>query len=401
VPHLSSRWVRRVTTSAILATVRLRQHARWPGPSGPCGATLSSGRPARRAAAWVRAAGLALLAQLVLLLAASQATAQPLDDSAPGDTAWALPGIARVGVVAAGVPRIAIAASGGYGYIEGLESQQGLNHRLLGVVAIAAAPLPWLEAGLRLDGRYNAHPDDDLGSDDSLVGDPRLGVRAGSRVAEALHLGAELVLWVPGKDAPSLPVKATTVDARALLAYRPQDSGFTLAALGGWRLDNSAEAGADPRTLRLGDRISLGLSESDALLVGLGASQRFGQVELLGEVSADLLMGSDAPPAGQSPLRATAGARYHLSAAWQLEGLADICLSKRPGLGVDDPLVPIEPRASFLLGLRYRLALAEPPVEAAPPKPPPAAAPPPKPEAKPEVKPEVTPEPAKLAPMSR
>jgi hypothetical protein len=335
--------------------------------------------------AWVRTAGLLLLAQMVVLLGASRAAAEPLDDSGPGDTAWALPGIARVGVAGTGAPRVAVAATGGYGYTEALGSQDGPNHRLTGVVAVAAAPLPWLEAGLRLDGRYNAHPDDDLGSDDNMIGDPRLGVRAGSRLGRALYLGAELVLWVPGKDAPSLPVKASTVDARALLAYHPEGSGFTLAALGGWRLDNSAEAGADPRTLRLGDRISLGLSDFDALLLGLGASQRFGQVELLGELSADLLMGSDAPPAGQSPLRATAGARYHLSAAWQLEGLADISLCERPGLGVDDPLVPIDPRASVLLGLRYRLQVAQPPAKAAPPQPPPPAAP--KPEAKPEAKP--------------
>src|SRR5690242_13001286 len=89
---------------------------------------------------------------LVLLL---PRLAQAEDRTRIGDTAWALPGIVRVGVPASGPRRFAAAGSAGYGFTEGQGSGDGAHHRLGGSVAAAVAPLPLLELALRFDGRYD------------------------------------------------------------------------------------------------------------------------------------------------------------------------------------------------------------------------------------------------------
>jgi len=357
----------------------------------PEGAEGESRSPRKRGPCWSAALRLLstavwLASLLLVLLGPRAAEAQDGADTSLGDTDWALPGIVRVGVAATRGPRLAGAATGGYGYTEAIGPQDGSNLRLGGTLSVAGAPTRWLELALRLDGRYNSHPDDGRGSDRNLIGDPRFGVRLGHQVADAFHFGVEGIVWLPGEDAPSIDFGATTVDARGLAAWRPKDSGLTLALLAGYRFDQSASAAQDPRTLRIGDRISLGLSDFDALLLGLGMAQRMGAVELLGEFSTDLMLGSGAPPASQSPLRATAGARYHLTPEVQLQALADVTLSGRPGVDPDDPFVPIEPRFSALLGVRYLLDFVEKPA-AAPEPPPPPPPPPPKPEPKPKPKP--------------
>jgi hypothetical protein len=366
---------RPVADGTVRLQTRLRRPERAEGQEG----SPRSRDPCRAVQLWLltRVAWLALL--LLVLLFPRAAAGQDTADTSLGDTDWALPGIARVGVAATRKPRLAGAATGGYGYTEALGPQDGSNLRLGGTLSLAGAPTRWLELALRLDGRYNSHPDDDRGSDRNMIGDPRFSVRLGHQVADAFHFGVEGIVWLPGKDAPSIDFGATTVDARGLAAWRPKDSGFTLALLGGYRFDQSASAGQDPRTLRIGDRISLGLSDFDALLLGLGLAQRVGSIELLGEFSTDLMMGSGAPPASQSPMRATAGVRYHVTPELQLQALGDLTLSGRPGVDPDDPFVPIEPRFSALLGLRYLVDFGEKPAAAPPPPPPPPPKPKPKP----------------------
>jgi hypothetical protein len=256
----------------------------------------------------------------------------------------------------------------------------------MGSVAVGGAVARWFEVALRLDGRYDSHPADELGSDDSLVGDPRLAVRVGDRIGGNVHLGAELGLWVPGQDAPSVDFGASTLDASALLAWRTGGSGPLLAMAAGWRMDNTSAASPDVARTRVGDRISLGLSDFDAVVLGIGAVQCLGPAELLAEVSGDLLVGSGAPPLAQSPWRAAGGARLHVGRALDLEVLAHVALSERPGVAPDDPLIPIEPRFAVTLGLGYRIGLEKPkpaPARAEPrPAPPPAkpaVAPPPPP----------------------
>lgn len=306
-----------------------------------------------------------------------------------GDTASALPGLARVGVPGARASVLSLAVTGGYGLTEAQAEQSGANHRALGVVAVAVAPVDWLALDLRLDGRYDVHPADARGDDAGGVGEPRLGARVGQRW-QALGLGAELVAWLPGSDAPSVDFGATTLDARGLVAATPGEGRTTVAGLLGFRLDRSAETEPDPERLRVGDRVSLGVSEFDALLLGLGVSQRVGALELLGEVSADWLLGSDSPGLGRSPLRLTAGARHPILPLLSLEVLAEVVPTGRPSVAPDAPLAPIEPRFLLSVGLRARpMPVPDAPPSAAPPPPaappaPPAPPTPPAPPAPPE-----------------
>jgi hypothetical protein len=122
----------------------------------------------------------------------------------------------------------------------------------------------------------------------------------------------------------------------------------------GVRIDNSANSAPDTERLRYGDLIALGLSDSSALLVGLGVMRRIQSVQLFGELSGQLLLGKDAPPLLQSPLRAALGARYFFSEALSTELSVIPVFSQRPNTAPDAPLVPIEPRVSVLAGVRYQ-----------------------------------------------
>lgn len=284
----------------------------------------------------------------------------------PGDTAWALPGIVRIGVPGGGPRRLSLAGGAGYGYTESQGSGDGAHHRAFGSAAVGFVPLPALELALRFDGRYDLHPNDGSGSHGAGVGDPRLLVRyGGAPGGGSIRLGAEAIAWVPGKDAPSFAADATTLDGRLLAAYAPE-AGPVLAALLGFRWDNSAAAAPDTARLRPGDRLALGLSDSNAVLAGVGVSIPAGATEILGEATADLLIGSDAPSLGKSPIRVGGGVRYAVSAQLALEALVEVSASGRPGLTPADPLVPVEPRFAAGLGLRFRLPEGAPPGAAAP-----------------------------------
>jgi hypothetical protein len=255
-----------------------------------------------------------------------------------------------------------LSATAGYGVTEAFPPVPGAHHRLQGSLGAALGPLPWLTFALRLDGRYEMHPDDYDGAHSAGFGDLRLMARAGHQLDPNWSLGFELVTWFPGNQAPSVVPSATSLDLRGLAAFTPQHSPWVVLGMVGFRLDNSENAAPDLTRLRLGDRISLGLSSSNAVLLALGVANHVtSEVELFGEVSADLLVGSQAPPPSESPLRAALGGRYAWSRAWQTELTATLSMSKRPPIGPSDPLVPIEPRFLMVFGLRYAFGLDQPP----------------------------------------
>ncbi|HMJ11596.1 MAG TPA: carboxypeptidase-like regulatory domain-containing protein [Polyangiaceae bacterium] len=305
----------------------------------------------------LRASLLARLAALALLTTAAPIrAAEPALESMIGDTAWALPGVVRVGVPATAGRRLAVAGSAGYGLTEAQSENDGAHHRVLASAAIAYAAVPNLELALRFDGRYDRHPDDAQGSDSGLVGDPRIKARFGSWFTKSLSAGVEAGIWVPGKDAPSFALDATTPEASLIAAWMPR-AGSLLGASLGFRLDRSENAAPDPARLRFGDRLALGVSEFNAVLAGVGTSISLGSGSaLLAEVSWDLLVGSGAPSALESPLRADLGFRKALRDDLSFELLGEAALSQRPSIGPEDPLVNIEPRFSVLAGLRYRFA---------------------------------------------
>lgn len=290
-----------------------------------------------------------------------------------GASGTGLPGIGRVALAAPRTfPHAAVAANVGYGFTEAQTGESGSHHRALGSLALAAQPLRFLAAALTFDGRVDTHPDDVRGSSSSTVGEPRLIVRGNEEVSRSLALGAQLSWWVPGAEAPSLRFDASVLDAKALVTFAPPNTGLALALNAGYRLDRSSNV-LDARerlVLRRGDRISLRLSDADAVLLGVGASKRLGpshtslhRIEALGEITWDVLIGSKAPSAIQSPLLLGLGGRYHLKeegdyvGSMSVEVRAEVLLSERAPSGPTDPMTPIDPRFGLVIGFRWAPAL--------------------------------------------
>jgi hypothetical protein len=111
-------------------------------------------------------------------------------------------------------------------------------------------------------------------------------------------------------------------------------------------------SGATPRS----DTIALGVSSFDALLLRLAAEATLGSLLLGAELTGDLLLGAAAPPARESPWRASVtlhrpfGRERRL--AWY--AAASCLLSARPAFRAER-YVPYEPRATAFVGLRYTL----------------------------------------------
>ncbi len=307
-----------------------------------------------------------ILALVACFLGASRAHAQV--DVREGIASTGLCGLASEAYPTC-PERWAVAANGGYGYTESVGNVSGAHHRLLGSLGGGVVPLPWLAIALRLDGRIDLHPHDDRGKDLTGTGDPRLFLRGGYELPRDASIGGEVVLWAPGNNAPSFEPKAITSDFKALAAWRPKHRPFALLGHLGYRLDYSANSAPDLRRLRQGDRLALGLSDFDAVLYGVGASLRMiEKTELFAELSFDTLLGGGAPAFKVSPMRATLGARYFLPHDLQGELSLTGVFSSRPSFATDAPLVPVDPRVSITIGLRYGRALhPKPPVEPEPP----------------------------------
>jgi hypothetical protein len=297
-----------------------------------------------------------------------------------GDTTDALPGVVRVPLVAPpDRTGVALAASAGYGWTEAVLHEGDSHQRAFGSLAASVQALPFLVAGLRLDGRYDwsSGPQSTSG----WIGDPRLEVRAGVPVGNAFRLGGQLGVWFPGNDAPSWIPAATTPDASVLASYHPPDSPITLASRFGFRLDNSAKSAPDADRLALSDRVSLGLNDANAVLAGLGISAAVSpRIEVLADATWDLLVGTGSPGVLKSPIVLSAGVRYALDPAglWEFEIIGASSPSERPEVAVGLPLVDIEPRISGFVALMARPWGAHPsPVSVslpvAPPPAPPAA----------------------------
>jgi hypothetical protein len=270
-----------------------------------------------------------------------------------GDGANGLPSIGRVAVAEPKDPHATVAGGVGYGFTE------GPHHRALGTIAGAVQPLRFLSAALMFNGRWDSHPDDALGSSSTAVGEQRLFLRVAESLGKGFSAGGQVVVWVPGGEAPSLKFDATTVDANLLATWAPAGLDLAMALNAGYRVDNSAAVVDAPRRLRPGDRLTLALSDYDAFLLGLGASKRIGKLELLGDVSWDVLLGG--PSAIESPLRVGAGGRWHMTDTLAAELHPEVVVSERAPQGPNLPFVPIEPRFTITLGLRWTLPFGKPP----------------------------------------
>jgi hypothetical protein len=291
-------------------------------------------------------------------------------------TAWdAQPGFHRVGFAEAAAPTLSLSA--GYGFTESVGEDDGSHHRVSSRLAGSLTPLSWLSVAATLDGRYDAHSS----GDDGTVLDVALAARA-FQVLSTAHVGIELRPWLPGAEQASTVFDALSLDS--LLLFGADFGTLRLAGKAGYRLDGTEAAGESASRLSFDDRVALGLSDFDAVLVGAGAGVLLGTTEIFAEASGDFLVGSGAPPPSESPLRASAGVRQQLSQHLSAELVVSASLSARPELSPESALVPIEPRVSALAGIRYCFTSAEPeakapsPTVTAPtvaPTPPPAAKP--------------------------
>lgn len=330
---------------------------------------------------------------LCVLLHAVPVAAQAEEDRSAGLSAWGMPGVGRVGLALPEPTGVSLAADAGYGWTEPQNDDDGAHHRLLGSLAVAVRPLSWLALSLRFDGRYDRHPPDDDGRDDSLVGEPRLRARVSHTIGD-VALGLDGSLRLPGADPPSVAFDAASFELAGLAAYRLLEDRLTVGAQLGFRYDRSGQSVDDPDRLRQGDRLALGVTEFNAAVIGAAVSHRIGPVELLGEMAWDVLVGEGSPSAGKSPLRLGVGLRYHAMDTLQLEALFEGLANGRPSTGPGTPLVAIDPRATLTVGLRYRFEPGRAAAtETSETEPEPEREPEPKPKPEPEAKPEV-PEPA-------
>jgi len=286
-----------------------------------------------------------------------------------GDAASALPGVIRV-PVAGPVERLGVAAAGlgGYGFTESVLGVGETNQRLFASAAASVRPIDWLAFAVRFDGRYDWHRGVPQGDSSGWVGEPHLGARVGPSLPGELRAGAELDVGFPGDHVPSIDLAATSPALSLLATYAPEAAPLAVASLVGFRLDRGAQAIANLDGLSRSQRLSIGASDTNALLFGLGAT---GSVaphwEVLGEWTWDLRAPSKGARAGQSPMRIDAGARFTPSESGtvQLQLIFEASPSARPAIAPGEPLVIVEPRLSFALGVNLRpprpLAHLEPP----------------------------------------
>src|SRR5450432_2997557 len=79
-----------------------------------------------------------------------------------GDSRYALPGLVHVPVAGLTDRAASLAATGGYGYTEGVLGTGDHHDRLVGTLAGSVRPTPWLAFALAFDGRYD-HDSDPVG----------------------------------------------------------------------------------------------------------------------------------------------------------------------------------------------------------------------------------------------
>lgn len=275
------------------------------------------------------------------------------------ETLDALPGIFRVGVAGVTAPRIAAAAGLQYGYTEPQNDETSGHQRIGASVAAGVAPWSFADAAVRLDYRHDIHGSDLLGGDSGSVVDVTPILRGGGVVSNNLHLGGELRARFTGALLAS-GIPTPDMELSALAAYTGLPT-WAFAFQGGYRLGQRGDVEEAAANLRPGDRVALGISQFDAVLLGLGLSKKISKTEILGEVTWDILVGSGAPSATDSPFRLTAGVRQHLSKRLLLQGSFEVLpLGRAPSLS-DSPLVPIEPRFTLQAGLILRFGKKDAP----------------------------------------
>jgi hypothetical protein len=229
-----------------------------------------------------------------------------------------------------------------------------VNQRLFASTALSFRPNGWSYVGLRLDGRYDWHRNVSTGPTSGWVGEPQLFFRVEPEMPGEMHLGAQTIVRFPGDRVPSIEFAATTPEVSVFATYAPSSRPVAFTSLVGFRLDRSAEAVPSPDFLNRAQRLSVGASDTNALLLGLGVVGRVSmQWDVLGEWTWDVRVPAKGVAPLRSPMRIDAGARFTPSenGSFQFQVLAEVSPSGRPSIGPGEPLVIVEPRVGLVLGV--------------------------------------------------
>jgi hypothetical protein len=266
----------------------------------------------------------------------------------------------------------------GLGRRTGLLGPDHKFNRAIGDIAFGFGVTDMISIGLSLDGRYDKHwgsvgdstknlmTTTPAGGDDGYVGDPHVYIRAGKSTG-SLIVGGQLGVWVPGKDAPSVAGSAISVDVRGIVSL-PAGPGL-LSFSAGFRLDNSAKSVDEPMKLSLSDRVSLGVSDYNAVIGSAQLRIPAGKAWVGIEGSIDAFVGGPADPAmgeighaklarGAQLFRGGLTAGYHITDS--ISGVVFFEAAKGPPVNdaqIDDaniPLVPYEPLFVGGIGLQAR-----------------------------------------------
>jgi Carboxypeptidase regulatory-like domain len=255
----------------------------------------------------------------------------------------------------------------GYGYRKGALNPDSTLTRALGSIAVAFGIHELFSIGLSLDGRYDKtnHTNAAVDPDDGYVGDPHIIGRF-AKAAGTARFGAQLGIWVPGKDAPSIAGSAISFDLR-VLASLPAGPGI-LSFEVGYRLDNSASSVDKPELLSLADRMQLGVSDFSAVFGGAHLAIPIGQAWLGAEASLDAFLG-DPPSDGAGGVKAGHAALtdgtltfrggisggYHINDQFAvlayIEGAKVPYITTAQVMANNIPLIPYEPTVTFGVGL--------------------------------------------------
>ena len=308
----------------------------------------------------------------LLVLSASTAYAQAAPDvtaTSGGEEAEPPPAVIGYGAMPGGIhapsavtlPKgvFAFESLGGFGWRSGLlPGTGGRDHRFgrgIGNIAFAYAPHEMVTIALALDGRYDRHfgvpPTADGKTEDGYVGDPRLIVRAGKPVGN-MTVGGQVGVWVPGKDAPSVAGSAISVEARALLSLEAGPGTVSFNA--GFRLDNSAKSVENPETLSLADRVSLGVSDYNAIVGGAHFTMPSGKAFFGAEASIDAFLGGGPGPIIRGAVHGGFNVTKSISLLAFVE-LAKVAAIDDADVAMNDiPLIPYEPMVTGGIGVQGR-----------------------------------------------
>jgi len=182
-------------------------------------------------------------------------------------------------------------------------------------------------------------------------------------------MGAELGVGFPGEHFPSIKPAATSPVLSVFATYAPAARPVALTAVAGFRLDRGAQTIDDPDRLNRSQRLAIGASDTNALLLGLGAVTRVTKNwDALGEWTWDLRVPAKGTSALESPMRLDVGGRFTpKDSGLAFQFLFEVSPSSRPTIASGEPLVVVEPRIGIVVGVNILPKRAGSPLDEQPP----------------------------------